>query len=85
MNVTLIVKSISNDQIHKNAIETNYRTPCVQSLSFRILYGFVDLQIQTQSNKLWSTQQNLFQKVIKKFHQTYWSHNRRIQQFANEK
>lgn len=85
MNATIKVKSISNDKMHKNVIEANYRTPCVQSISFRILYGFVDFQIQPQYNRLWSTQQNPFQKVIKKFDQTYWSYNRRIQQFANEK
>ena len=85
LNATRKVKSIFNDKIHKNTIEVNYQTSCVQSIWFRILYGFVDLQIQPQSNRLWSTQQNLFQKVIKRFNQTYWSHNRRIQQFLNEK
>lgn len=61
LNATLKVETIPNEKIYKNAIETNYQTSCVQSISFRILYGFVDLQIQPQSNRLWSTQQNLFQ------------------------
>lgn len=36
----------------KSTIETNYGTHCVQSISFRILYDFVDFQIQPQSNRL---------------------------------
>lgn len=46
------LKSIPNDKIHKNAIEAKYRTPCVQSVLFRILYGFIDLEIHPQSNRL---------------------------------
>lgn len=42
---TLIVETIPNDKIHKKKLETNYRTPCVQLILFRILYDFVDLQI----------------------------------------
>lgn len=48
----LKIETIPNDEIHKNTIETNYRTPCMQSILFRNLYGFVDLKIQPQSNGL---------------------------------
>ena len=48
----LKVESISNDKIHINLIEENYQTRCVQSISFKIFYGFIDLKKQLQSNGL---------------------------------
>ena len=48
----LEVENILNDKSHKNTIESNYRIPCVQSIWFENLYGFVDLKIQSQSKGL---------------------------------
>lgn len=70
----LEVETILDDKSYKNTIETNYQTPYMQLILFGILYDFVDLQIQSQSKGLWSTQQNLFQKVIKK----WFKHNDHI-------
>lgn len=85
MNAKLQGYSISNDKAHKKSIDTNYQTPCVQSILFQNLCGFVDLKIQSQSKGLWSTQQHLFQNLIKYIIQMNWSHNRWIQQFTNGK
>lgn len=40
----LKVETIPNDKTYKNTIVTNYRKPCVQSILFGNLYGFVDLK-----------------------------------------